>query len=189
MASQATARRYQPEDLLTMEDGDRYELVDGELVERDVSFVSSEVGLNIGPEIRSWNRGARMGRVCGADLLLRIFPWDPAMTRAADASFISNERAPRSDQGLLEVAPELVVEVVSPNDAMSKVRDKVDLWLTAGVSMVWLALPGSREIHVYRSDAKPRILVAEDILSGEDVLPGFAVPVGSLFPDAVAATP
>lgn len=184
MTTPIPEKLYTPEDLLAMEDeGVGYELVDGRLVERNVSELSAYVGVLLLGYIHAFVRANRLGRVYGADLGYRIFPAYPNRVRKADVSFIATARVPHDDPGYVPVVPDLVVEVVSPGDRAGEVRAKVDVWLDAGVRVVWVAYPGQREIHVYRRDGHPSILTAEDELSGEDVVPGFACPVAECFPE------
>lgn len=181
MPAPADEKLYTPEDLLCMEDGDYYELLDGRLVERSMSTDSTEVGAQFIHLLLAFVRAQRLGKVFSSELLIRIFP-NPQRVRKADASFIAAERAPREDQGFLTVPPDLVVEVVSPNDRAAEVRAKVTEWLDAGVRLVWVAYPGVCEIGVYRRGGHPSILAAGDELSGEDVVPGFSCRVADCFP-------
>ena len=73
------------------------------------------------------------------------------------------------------------MEVVSPTDRASDVLSKVYQWLEAGCRAVWLADPASRSVTVYRSRNEIRVLVAADQLPGEDVVPGFSLPVAEVF--------
>jgi Uma2 family endonuclease len=76
----------------------------------------------------------------------------------------------------------LVVEVVSPNDVFSRVNKKLTHYLKHQVRLIWLVLPEDRSVTVYRPQAAPVTLVNSDMLSGEDVLPGFTCLVQELFP-------
>ena len=179
-------RRYTPEDLLAME-GERpsYELLDGQLVERHVSARSAEVVLLIASWLVPFVRPRKLGRLYDSEFLIRIFP-DPSRTRKADLSFIAASRAPVEDVSFLRIPPDLVVEVVSPSDIASEVHAKVAELLANGVRMVWVVYPGPREVHVYRANGHPSILIASDEITGEDVVPGFTCSVADFFPEPVA---
>lgn len=114
----------------------------------------------------------------------RCFPFDDARVRRADAAFIVLARF-TSDQfyasGHIPVAPDLVVEVISPNDLASEVDVKVEEWLAAGVKLVWLINPAARNVRVYDADGSLRRLREADSLSGNGLLPGLTIPVGGLF--------
>lgn len=183
MTTPAPEKLYTPGDLLAMEDGVGYELVDGRLVERPVSETSSYVATLILLRLGAYVQLRRLGRVYPPDLGIRIFAAHPDRIRKADVSFLAAARVPSDDQGYLTVPPDLVIEVVSPGDGAAEVRAKIDEWLGAGVRMVWVAYPGQREIHVYRAGGPASILAATGELSGEDVVPGFACPVADCFPE------
>jgi Uma2 family endonuclease len=73
------------------------------------------------------------------------------------------------------------VEVVSSNNLWSEVEEKVEEYLESGVRMIWIVNPRTRSITVYRSRSLAQILSRDDTLNGEDVLPGFSVPVSEIF--------
>ena len=73
------------------------------------------------------------------------------------------------------------MEVVSPNVRIQEVKDKARAWLEAGTSLVWLVWPDTRSITVHRPGQEPSILHEHDVITGEDVLPGFQCTVAELF--------
>ncbi len=108
---------------------------------------------------------------------------DPDTVRAADILFISHERlARRESSGYLDVAPELVVEILSPDDRWSEVMEKISDYFEAGVVRVWVLDPKPRRVFVYRSPAEVMQLEAAQVLTDEEILPGFSVTVAELFP-------
>jgi Uma2 family endonuclease len=92
------------------------------------------------------------------------------------------ERLPEVPEGYIEVAPDLVVEVVSPGDHYSRVQNKVRHYLTRGVRMVWVVDPEDRSVTAYRSLHQATILGENDMVSGEDVVLGFSCKVADFFP-------
>jgi Uma2 family endonuclease len=107
---------------------------------------------------------------------------DPDTIRGADVAFWSRERLPTVPDGYLPVAPDLAVEVVSPDDHFVRIQRKVAHYLTHGVRLLWVLDPDDRSLTVYRPDQPLRILGEADTVSGEDVLPGFSCRVSELFP-------
>ena len=88
---------------------------------------------------------------------------------------VRRDRVPAPEpSGFLELAPELIVEVLSPRDRPGEVLAKVADWLTAGTQLVWVVDPERRVARVYRGDGSEAIVEADEALDGEDVLPGFA---------------
>ena len=109
---------------------------------------------------------------------------DPDTVRGPDVGFISAGRSPVKDamQQYMEVAPELCVEVVSPSDRWSEITEKVDMFLDKGVAkLVWVVDPKTRKAHVYRKGRETLIVETSGALSGEDVLPGFSLPLKDVF--------
>lgn len=107
---------------------------------------------------------------------------DPDTVRAPDVAFVSHARVPEPEPtGSAELAPDLVVEVLSPDDRPGEVLSKVGDWPDAGVRLVWLVNPGRRQVRTYRLDGAQSLLGEEDSVKGEDVLPGFVCLVSSLF--------
>ena len=122
-----------------------------------------------------------LGVVAAQDTGFRITR-DPDSVRAPDVAFLSHERAQRiRSRGYADVAPDLLAEVLSPDDAPAYVLAKLSDWLAAGAKLVWLVDPERVAVHVYRSDGSLAILGANDSVDGEDVLPGFSCPVAKVF--------
>jgi Uma2 family endonuclease len=77
--------------------------------------------------------------------------------------------------------PDLAVEVLSPSDRMADALAKVAMYLQAGTRLVWLVNPATRTVVVFRSEVDPETLGETDALDGDNVLPGFSVPVTEIF--------
>ena len=106
---------------------------------------------------------------------------DPDTVRAPDVAFVSRERLPDPEtQGYPALAPDLVVEVLSPRDRPGETLAKVADWLTAGSRLVWVIDPGRRAAHVYRQDGSESVLTEDESLQGEEVVPGFECPLRAL---------
>ncbi len=108
---------------------------------------------------------------------------NPDTVRAADVAYISNDRYAqrKKKRGYLDVAPDLVVEIMSPDDRWSEVTQKLREYFSIGVRLVWVADPAVRTVYAYRSLTDVREFTEADTLPGDDVLPGLSVPVASLF--------
>jgi Uma2 family endonuclease len=184
MSTVATKTRYTPEDLLTMPDGDRYELVDGELRDRKMSRWSSFVAGRIYNLLMNYSETGPFGWVFPEGTSYQCFPDAPEKVRKADVSFIARERLPldqATDEGHTSLAPDLAVEVLSPNDLAYEVDRKVQEYLTARVRLVWVVNPETRTVAVYRLDGTVSRYGERDEITGEDVLPGFRCPVAAFF--------
>lgn len=178
-------RKYTAADLLSMPEGDRYELVDGELVELEMSNESSWIAGEVHALIRNFAKEHDLGWAFPDNTGYQCYPWDKDRVRKPDASFISKPRLPNgpSDAGYCAVAPNLAVEVVSPHDLYYDVMAKVDEYLRAGVQMVWVILPTTQSIMIHRAGiTSPTRLTAAEELTGDPALPGFRCRVAALFP-------
>jgi Uma2 family endonuclease len=114
----------------------------------------------------------------------RCFPDEPGKVRRADCSFhvlsrLTVERA--TSEGHCTIVPDLVVEVVSPNDLAYEVDEKRLEWLEAGARLVWIIHPVRQNIHAYYADRTVRLFGKTDLLTAEPVLPEFSIPVADLF--------
>jgi Uma2 family endonuclease len=189
MQPSVVSQRYTPEDLLAMPDGHRFDLVDGHLVERNMGAESSWIALQINRYLGNYAEVSQHGLVLGPDCGYQIFPDDPNRVRFPDGSFLRSGRLPNDalPRGHIRVVPELVLEVVSPNDLAWEVDLKVTEYLQAGVPLIWVFYPDTRTVSVYRADGKAARLGVGETLSGAEVLPGFTCPVADVFPRHPAA--
>src|SRR5271156_2600493 len=124
----ATKTRYTPEDLLAMPDGKSYELVDGELVERNMGFESSWIGGRLHSRLDRFCEEHGPGWALPADNGFQCFPHQPKLVRKPDVSFVRYGRLPDEvlPQGWIEIPPDLAVEVVSPNDLTDQLDEKLE---------------------------------------------------------------
>jgi Uma2 family endonuclease len=184
MSPSTTNRPYTPEDLLTMPDGHLYELAGGNLVERKMSMLSSYIAGVIFSLLFAFCRPKKLGWVLPEGTTYQCFQDDPDKVRKPDVSFIRLERLTAeqaSAKGHARLAPDLAVEVVSPNDLYYEVDAKAQEWLLSGVSLVWVVNPRTRSLTVLRADGSSAILHEQDELTGESVIPGFRCQVRELF--------
>ena len=162
--------------------------VKGELIRgvlRETVSVGEEHGHIAGIFITYLNihiRPRRIGRSGGTNVGVKV-QGDPDTVREPDVYYISAEKLPMNVrvQGYLEVMPELVVEIVSPNDSQQAVNDKTRMWLSHGVLMVVEVYPAERAVMVHRPAAPPITLTGDEVLEVYDVLPGFSLPLSEIF--------
>ncbi len=159
------------------------ELIDGRIVPMSPTNVTHAIiEMRIAAALENFARARQAGKVLvgEAGLFTRR---DPDRVRAADALFISNERYAqrKKKQGYLDVAPELIVEVLSPDDTMVEVTQKLREYFAIGVKLAWVIDPEAETMFAYRSITDIREFKEGDVLPGDDVLPGFEVEVKSLF--------
>lgn len=178
--------RVTPEDLLEMSDSKQYELVNGQLEEKEVSYLSSLTGIEVSFQLRLFLQEHPIGTVTGSDCSFQCFEDDeddPLKIRRPDVAFIARGRLPAEQlaRGHVTISPDLAVEVVSPNDTVYDLNKKVEEYLRAGVRLVWVIDPENRTLDVYRADRTLARLMPEDELTGEAVVPGFHCQVKDFF--------
>lgn len=175
---------YTAADLERLSDqGYHYELIKGELREMAPpggthGSTSSRITYYVSALVYEQD----LGDVFAAETGFRVAA-KPDTVLAPDFAFVAKERLPNPlPASYVPVVPDLVVETRSPKDTKRGVADKVARWLELGVRLVWELNPKERLLTVYVSGRLPRVLGEADTLDGDEVLPGFSVPVARLFP-------
>ncbi len=165
---------------LLPDDGNRHELIAGEL--RTMS-PSGEAHGGIAATFTTYPNvyvmARRLGRVFAAATGFLVAT-DPDTVLAPDVAFVRAERLVAAPSGYHRGAPDLAVEIVSPNDRYTEVDEKVAAWLDHGTRMVVVVNPRRRELAVHRSVTAVRQLTIEDRLDGDDVVPGWSLAVRDL---------
>jgi Uma2 family endonuclease len=159
----------------------RTELVRGRLMVREpAGYRHGSVTVHITRLIANFVDEHHLGEVFAAETGFTLAR-NPDTVRAADVAFISNERLLDPPPiGFAEMAPDLIVEVLSPDDRPGAVLAKVADWLTAGSQLGWVIDPGKRRARIYRADGSELHVDADGTLDGESVLPGFSVALGTI---------
>jgi Uma2 family endonuclease len=171
------------EELLLLPESERFELVKGELIEMSPP-PGTEHGImvyQLGYLIGQFVIPNKLGRVFAAETGSRLAR-NPDTVRAADVAFVSAERLPAKwPKGYLDLAPELVAEVVSPGNDPDEMQAKVRDWLDAGTQCVLVVYPGPRQVMVYRSLRQVVVLTEAEVFTAADLLPGFTLSIASIF--------
>lgn len=170
----------------------RYELVEGRLVRMvPPGFEHGEVTQDLGSALHVFTKARKLGVVTAAETGFRLsLPGSGDTVLAPDIAFTSVARlAGQPEKGSagrrrhLRIAPDLAVEIASPDQHRPEMAEKARRYLAAGVRLVWIVWPGVREIDIWRggADRPAMTLTVGDMLDGEDVLPGFTYRVAELF--------
>ncbi len=172
------------EGLLRMpDDGFRYELIEGRLKQMSPAGIEHGVIIvRIASRLANHVEHNKLGVILAAETGFRLAQ-DPDTVRAPDVAFIQSTRIPEAGlpKAFWPGAPDLAVEVISPNDSTEEVEEKVNDWLDHGCSMVWVVSPKQKTITVYRSQTDITILSENETLDGRDVVPGFQCSVQEIF--------
>src|SRR5437899_7084916 len=154
------------------------ELVRGRLIVREPPGTHhGAIAANLAYYLSDFVRRHGSGAIFAQDTGFKIAS-DPDSVRAPDVAFVARERTGLiRSRGYAELAPDLLAEILSPDDRPAEVLAKVADWLAAGTRVVWVIDPERSEARVYRRDGSLSLLREHDSLDGEDVLPGFACPL------------
>lgn len=159
-----------------------FELVKGEVVQVSPPGVGhGYIALNVGGEMRTFVRAHDLGIVI-VESGFRL-ERDPDTVRGPDVSFILKERLVdgRPPVGFFQGAPDLAVEVVSPSDTAASIEAEVNEYLTNGTQRVWVIYPDTRTVVVHAPNNVSTRYDEGDILTDEELLPGFSLPVSLVF--------
>ncbi|HEX4961761.1 MAG TPA: Uma2 family endonuclease [Thermoanaerobaculia bacterium] len=140
------------DELFHRSDPEPCELVNGKVVPRmPAGDEHGDLELELGMRLRSYGKESKRGRAVGGEVGIYIRR-NPDTVRAADLVFISKERdAHPRRKGYFEIAPELVAEILSPDDRWSEVNEKLADYFSAGVDRVWVLVPGASAPEPLRS--------------------------------------
>ncbi|HEV2295497.1 MAG TPA: Uma2 family endonuclease [Tepidisphaeraceae bacterium] len=178
-----TQTEYTFDDLLAKSGDKLYELIEGQLVEKQVGAIAlwaaTQIARLIGNHVEPTGRGFVF-----TELPINCFGWLRNHGRRPDVVYMHRERfrGGRLSDDPVTAAPNLVAEVLSPNDDAIKVDVKVEEYLRAGVELVWVVNPETRTVRVHRADGSVHVFHEADTITGESVLPEFKAVVGEFFP-------
>ncbi len=159
------------------------ELIDGRIVPMSPTSVAHAIiEIRIAAALENFVSTRKIGKVLVGEAGLYT-KRNPDRVRAADALFISNARYQERQKthGYLDVAPELIVEILSPDDTMMEMMQKLDEYFSIGVELVWVIHPEAQTVFAYRSLTDVREFKENDLLPGDTILPGFTKLVKELF--------
>jgi Uma2 family endonuclease len=172
------------EELAAMGDIGSCELIEGRIVPMSpTGYEHGNIETKIGAALYTFVSARKLGKVQSGEVGIYTRR-NPDNVRGADVLFISNERfTRRKSSSYLDVAPDLVIEILSPDDRWSEVTEKLREYFAIGVRLVWIIDPKSRSVHAYRALTDVREFTENDDLPGDEVLPGFSIKIRELFED------
>jgi len=158
--------------LMQPRDGRKYELVDGAIRVSPAGARHGQVCVRLAIKLGSFVADRKLGHVLDSSTGFRL---PSGNVRSPDLSFVAARRFAdeRPPQGFAPLAPDLAIEVLSPEDNKRAVLDKIGEYLDAGARLVWVLDPQEGNAAVYRSLTSIRELKIDGLLDGEDVVPGF----------------
>jgi len=161
-----------------------YELVDGYLEKKSMSAHSSFLNGRAYKLITEHVDKHKLGWTFDSECSYTCSREFPTQVRKPDVSFIRFGRFAEEvlPEGYITLVPDLVVEVISPNERYLRLKKKLREFIAAGVPLIWVVDSDSRVIQVHRPNQPMRELQEDEIVSGESILPGFAVTVAEFMP-------
>lgn len=164
-------------------DGHRYEIVNGELVDMGNSgALHGNIAIILSSALFAVVNAQKLGALFDSSTAFKMKNGDK---RSPDISFFARDRLQGMTElptGFLEGAPDLAIEILSPSNTVEEIHDKLVEYFENGSRLAWIIHPNENYVLVYRSAQEPdRLLKSVDSLDGEEVIPGFSLPVADLF--------
>jgi Uma2 family endonuclease len=155
----------------------RFEFIDGEIIEVPSNPYSSGLASQFIIALGVFNKGKNLGYITGEQGGYMV----AGARLAPDVAYIRKSRQPElPQQGYNPLAPDLAIEIISPNDDDDDIEKKVNLYVKAGV-LLWVVYPKRREVAVFAPGRKKQVIGIDGELDGGDVLPGFRLPLSEVF--------
>lgn len=181
IAMAVTKKVWTDEEILSLKCEGKVEIVDGELkIMTPAGLEQEDVGAILVAHLVNYVIPRKLGRIYMSQAGFRMPNGD---LRAPDVSFVRTEKLPggRSPKKFGHFPPDLAVEILAEDETPDDYAEKVREYLDWGVTLVWVIDPNTRTVWVHRKGRHPTQLSEDDELDGEDVIPGFRMPVKTLF--------
>ncbi|MSU49935.1 MAG: Uma2 family endonuclease [Opitutus sp.] len=179
---ETAVKNWTDEELMALpKDGHKHELINGEIIMSPTGYRHEDIAAAMLMAMRLHVRQHKLGSVCGSSLGCWM---SSGNLLSPDVSFIHKTRIPRGQDAVrryFQGAPDLVVEILSPWDRTIRTHDKLVEYFDSGAQLAWVIDPEAKSAQVYRGAEAGRLLRVTDALDGEDVLPGFRLPLAELF--------
>jgi Uma2 family endonuclease len=177
-ASQSTLAQ----DTASIDDVERYEVIDGMRVEREpMGAFETVLASWLCYLLNDFAVGQKLGLAVSE--VLFVLNASSCLQRRPDVAFVSYARWPTpvvARESAWDVVPDLAVEVVTPSNLAEEIDSKITDYFQAGVRLVWVLYPDSGRVYVYQSPTQVSIVERTGTLDGGEVLPGFQLPIGQL---------
>ena len=155
-----------------------YEYIKGELIPvPPTSGEHSRISVNLILPLGMYVRENRLGDIYVSETGFRV----GERVLVPDIAFLSIDHIPADLSKVFSIPPDLAIEVVSPTDTLLRIEEKAFAYLEAGTQLVWVLMPRSKTVTVYRSETDITLLTRNDTLTGENVIEGFSCQVAELF--------
>jgi len=177
-------RNWTDEEFMALPDGDRYELVNGELIIVGNSGMEhGNLGAFLCGLLEIYARRNKLGSTFDSST---AFTMKTGNKRSPDVSFVAKDRLrglKKLPKGFFQGAPDLAVEIISPSNTFDEIHTKIVEYFDSGSKLVWVIHPDEESVLVYHKPQPDKLLQRSDSLDGETIIPGFTVPLAELFAD------
>ncbi|MEP0917497.1 Uma2 family endonuclease [Leptolyngbya sp. DQ-M1] len=185
MTISAQPKIWTDEEFMALPDnGDRYEIVNGELrIVGNSGMQHGYIAIFLGGRMVVYVVDRKLGVVCDSST---AFKMKSGNKRSPDISFVAKDRLKglkKLPRGFFEGAPDLAVEVIPPSNTFEEIHQKIVEYFESGSRLVWVINPDEESVIVYRSATPDRLLKKTDFLDGEEVVDGFRLEIAELFTD------
>jgi len=184
MSATTELKIWTDEEFLNLPGDEQYELVDGALIDMGNSGMAhGELGSFLGGSLSLYVRSRKLGVVCDSST---AFSLKSGNKRSPDVSFVAKERLEglkSLPRGFFQGSPDLAVEILSPNNTVEEVHNKIVEYFENETRLIWVVHPDEQFVLVYHTVRPDRLLQLQDSLDGEDIVPGFSLPMQDLFAD------
>ena len=182
MEHETTTKIWTDEELMALEhDGHKCELVEGEIIMSPVGMQHEYIGAILLERLTEYVRKNRLGVVLGSSIGYRL---KGGNVRSPDVSFVSKKKLAglkRPPKTFPQFAHDLAVEILSPDDAVEDLHQKIVEYFDNGTKLVWVINAEEQTVLIYHSPQPDTILRVGDQLNGEEVVPLFSIRVADLF--------
>ena len=163
------------------ESGILCELIDGVIVRKPMGAPESYLGDRLAFFINLYLVSSKTGFVYGPDAMVRFAP---GLLLEPDVAFTARSRCPGGKlprDRVATIIPNLAVEVLSQSNRVGEMNRKLAAYFAGGVELVWVIDPATRSAKVYTSPNDAMLVESAGRLDGGPVLPGFTLPLTTLF--------
>ena len=162
--------------------GDRYEIVNGELVNTGNSGMAhGDFCAFLAGNLAIYVRAKKLGSVCDSSTAFKV---KLGNKRSPDICFVAKERLKglkKLPKGFFDGAPDLAIEVISPSNTFEEIHGKLVEYFESGCRLAWVINPDEESVLVYRKPQPEKLLKMTDSLDGEEIVPGFSLAIAELF--------
>ena len=146
--------------------------------------LTGDRNLEIAFQIKLWNKKTKLGKVFDSSTGFKL---SNSAVRSPDVSWIAINRwdslTKEQQRKFAPIDPDFVVELMSPNDSLEEIQQKMQEYLFCGVKLGWLINPDAKEVEIYRQERDKQVLNNPTVLNGEDILPNLKVTLDDIFND------